>query len=73
MVVLPQPLLPSSPNVSPRWTLKERFLMTVLPLKEMLNRSTSIILLVVAIFKDILSFLLYLCFIYGVVFGILVL
>jgi hypothetical protein len=52
--------------------LKERFLMTVLPLKEILNRSTSIILLVMAIFKDILSFLLYLCFICGTVFGILV-
>ena len=72
VVVLPQPLLPSRPKVSPCRILKDKSLMTVLPPKEMLKCLTSIMFLVVlGIFKDILSLLLHLCFICGVVFGIL--
>ena len=72
MVVLPQPLLPSRPNVSPRLTLKERFLMTVLPPKEILNFLTSMMFDVVfVIVIVILSFLLHLCFISDDVFAIL--
>ena len=40
VVVLPEPLLPRRPKISPFWTSKERSLMMVLPAKVMPKFST---------------------------------